>query len=189
MRSPSGIRGAVARRRYSLDLRSVAAAGSRYAPRDPQHRSLPAVGMTWRNWAATNTVETSGTNRRARVTFCPRTWGTTRAMRPMFMKNRWLSWGPCLRSEPDWRQPTCGFEGGSRLHPRRRAGDGLATGQVRVTTDNQACAPLGSMVMSRTAASIVSTRHPSAKLVRISSRVTRRGPQSPGWRSLKHNMK
>ncbi|MGH7703996.1 MAG: YibE/F family protein [Gemmatimonadales bacterium] len=49
--------------------------------------------------------------------------------------------------------------------------------------------PRGSMVMSNWAGSIDSTRHPSAKLVRISSLVTRRGPQSPGSMSLKASMK
>ena len=33
-----------------------------------------------------------------------------------------------------------------------------------------------------------SMRHPVANAVRISSCVTRRGPQSPGWRSLKQSM-
>ena len=49
-------------------------------------RSLPAVGMAWRNWAATKTVATNGNTRRARVTLCPRIWRTTKAMRAMFMR-------------------------------------------------------------------------------------------------------
>ena len=49
-------------------------------------RSLPAVGIAWRNWVATKTVATNGKTRRARVTLCPRIWRITRAMRAMFMR-------------------------------------------------------------------------------------------------------
>jgi hypothetical protein len=62
------------------------------------------------------------------------------------------------------------------------------TSHARLMAARHASAPLGSMVMSILALSIESTRHPSAKLALISSWVTRLGPQSPGWRSLKHNM-
>ena len=61
-------------------------------------------------------------------------------------------------------------------------------GQLRLMDTRQASAPLGSMLMSILEASIESTCHPSRKLALISSWVTRLGPQSPGWRSLKHSM-
>ena len=60
--------------------------------------------------------------------------------------------------------------------------------QVLTIELSQACAPSGSMVMSMVAASIDSMRQPAEKLALISFRLTRRGPHSPGWRSLKHNM-
>ena len=50
-------------------------------------------------------------------------------------------------------------------------------------------APSGSIVISSLEASIDSMSHPSAKLDSISALLTRRGPQSPGCRSLKHSMK
>jgi hypothetical protein len=60
--------------------------------------------------------------------------------------------------------------------------------QIRVIEARQAIAPLGSIVMSILAFSIESTCQPSAKLALISSLLTRLGPQSPGWRSLKQSM-
>src|SRR5207249_1113296 len=61
-------------------------------------------------------------------------------------------------------------------------------GQARAITDSHACTGSVLIVISRGAGSIDSTRQPSAKLEWISAWVTRRGPQSPGWRSLKHSM-
>ena len=80
--------------------------------------------------------------------------------------------------------------------PYRRAGPGCRelhrhspiAAQVRVKVASQACAPSGLMVMSSTASSTESTRHPSAKLSRSSRRLTRLGPQSPGCLSLKQSM-
>jgi len=59
---------------------------------------------------------------------------------------------------------------------------------VRVIAALHARTPAGSRVTSKVAASIESTRHPRAKLDLISCWRMRRGPQSPGWRSLKHSM-
>src|SRR5208283_2032714 len=61
-------------------------------------------------------------------------------------------------------------------------------GQPRLMDTRQASAPLGSMLMSILEGSIECTCHPSRKLALISSWVTRLGPQSPGWRSLKHSI-
>jgi hypothetical protein len=60
-------------------------------------------------------------------------------------------------------------------------------GQLRLMDTRQASAPLGILLVAIVEASIDSTCHPSRKLALISSWVTRRGPQSPGWRSLKHS--
>src|SRR5437773_9702121 len=56
----------------------------------------------------------------------------------------------------------------------------------RVREAIQAATEPGSKTTSSLVGSIASTRQPPAKLVRISSWVIRRGPQSPGWCSLKH---
>ena len=60
--------------------------------------------------------------------------------------------------------------------------------QVRLMDTRQASAPFGRLLVAIVEASIESTCHPSRKLALISSWVTRLGPQSPGWRSLKHSM-
>jgi len=57
-----------------------------------------------------------------------------------------------------------------------------------VAASCQARAPAGSQVRSMTADSMDSILHPVENATRISSCVTRRGPQSPGWRSLKQSM-
>lgn len=77
-----------------------------------------------------------------------------------------------------------------------RGGDPIsATGGSRTPKDYprvmvtcQASAPAGSMVTSRTVGSMESTVQPSSKDARISASAIRRGPQSPGWRSLKQSM-
>jgi hypothetical protein len=51
---------------------------------------------------------------------------------------------------------------------------------------SQAWAPLSSIVTANIAGSIDLIDQPSTKAARSSARDTRRGPQSPGWRSLKH---
>ena len=52
---------------------------------------------------------------------------------------------------------------------------------------SQAAAPAGSMVMVNLAASIDLIDQPApANAARSSGSDTRRGPQSPGWLSLKH---
>src|SRR5580704_18227086 len=56
------------------------------------------------------------------------------------------------------------------------------------TATCQAKAPAASHVSSITAESMDSIRLPAENATRISSSVTRRGPQSPGWWSLKHSM-
>src|SRR5258708_2017410 len=56
---------------------------------------------------------------------------------------------------------------------------------VRVADTSHAWAPAGSTVTSILDGSIESTLHPSEKLALISAWLMRRGPQSPGWRSLK----
>ena len=54
---------------------------------------------------------------------------------------------------------------------------------------SQARAPSGSIVISIWVGSIDWILHPSVKLDWISALLTRRGPQSPGCRSLKQSMK
>ena len=56
-----------------------------------------------------------------------------------------------------------------------------------VTATCQAMAPAGFQVRSMTADSMDSMLHPAENASRISSSVTRRGPQSPGSRSLKQS--
>jgi len=51
---------------------------------------------------------------------------------------------------------------------------------------SQAWAPLSSIVTAKIAGSIDLIDQPSTKAARSSACDTRRGPQSPGWRSLKH---
>ena len=63
-----------------------------------------------------------------------------------------------------------------------------AARQVRLIDTRQASAPLWMLLVTIVEASIESTCHPSRKLALISCWVTRLGPQSPGWRSLKHSM-
>ncbi|CUU58884.1 hypothetical protein Ga0074812_12312 [Parafrankia irregularis] len=60
--------------------------------------------------------------------------------------------------------------------------------QLRVIEASQAETPIVSNVISRVAGSTASTCQPSAKLLRISSWLIRRGPMSPGTWSLKHSM-
>src|ERR1700759_4189036 len=48
--------------------------------------SLPAEGMPWRNWDATQTVITTGKIRRARVILWPRICNTTRPTRATFIR-------------------------------------------------------------------------------------------------------
>ena len=87
--------------------------------------------------------------------------------------------------------PTADENSGPCRTVRKRHRVGVANqgaGQLRLMDTRQASAPLGSMLMSILQASIESTCHPSRKLALISSWVTRLGPQSPGWRSLKHSM-
>jgi hypothetical protein len=54
---------------------------------------------------------------------------------------------------------------------------------------SQARTPSEPIVVSISASSMESTRHPSAKLALISSYATRRGAESPGCSSLKQSMK
>ncbi len=58
--------------------------------------------------------------------------------------------------------------------------------QRRSIDASQACAPLSSIVTANIAGSIDLIDQPSTKAARSSACDTRRGPQSPGWRSLKH---
>ncbi len=60
--------------------------------------------------------------------------------------------------------------------------------QGRAIVVSQANTPARSNVTSMVAGSMDSTRQPPAKLARISSWLTRRGPKSPGCRSLKQRM-
>ena len=76
----------------------------------------------------------------------------------------------------DWRAPP-------------RAMRCQATAASRVIAARQAKTPSGANVAIMRASSIESTRHPSAKLAWISFSVTRLGPNSPGWRSLKQSRK
>ena len=69
----------------------------------------------------------------------------------------------------------------SRPHKRPRAID-----QRRSIVASQAWAPLSSIVTANFAGSIDLIDQPSTKAARSSACDTRRGPQSPGWRSLKH---
>lgn len=81
----------------------------------------------------------------------------------------------------------------SRMHvgvqPRFRPHKGL-TGidQTRSIVASQAWAPLSSIVTANIAGSMDVIDQPSTKAARSSACDTRRGPQSPGWRSLKHIM-
>src|SRR5512132_18435 len=69
--------------------------------------------------------------------------------------------------------------------PARRYAIRPPAAALRVMVASQAWTepPMVSMV----AGSMASTRHPPAKAALSSSRVTRRGPRRPGWRSLKHS--
>ena len=58
--------------------------------------------------------------------------------------------------------------------------------QRRSMVASQAWAPLSSIVTANVAGSIDLIDQPSRKAARSSVCDTRRGPQSPGWRSLKH---
>jgi hypothetical protein len=69
-----------------------------------------------------------------------------------------------------------------------QARSSLDNDQVRRIDASQARTLPGSTVISIIAGSISSTRQPSLKLTRISSCWMRRGPQSPGSRSLKQSM-
>ncbi len=69
----------------------------------------------------------------------------------------------------------------SRPHKRPRGID-----QRRSIVASQAWAPLSSIVTANIAGSIDLIDQPSTKAARSSACDTRRGPQSPGWRSLKH---
>ena len=71
---------------------------------------------------------------------------------------------------------------------RGRWHDEVRIGQIRAIDASQARALPGSIVISILDGSIASTSQPSTKLSRISSSRMRRGPQSPGSRSLKHSM-
>lgn len=71
---------------------------------------------------------------------------------------------------------------------RGRWHDEVRIGQIRAIDASQARALPGSIVISILDGSIASTSQPSTKLSRISSCRMRRGPQSPGSRSLKHSM-
>jgi len=61
--------------------------------------------------------------------------------------------------------------------------------QVRVMAASHAWAAPRWTALSIITGSIESTCHPSEKAARISSWVTRRGPNPPGCRSLKHSRK
>jgi len=67
--------------------------------------------------------------------------------------------------------------------PRKRP---RAIDQRRSIVASQAWAPLSSIVTANFAGSIDLIDQPSTKAARSSACDTRRGPQSPGWRSLKH---
>jgi hypothetical protein len=62
-----------------------------------------------------------------------------------------------------------------------------AKAQVRAMAASQAWTAPRWTALSIITGSIESTRHPSAKAARISSWVIRRGPNTPGCRSLKHS--
>ena len=64
-----------------------------------------------------------------------------------------------------------------------------AKAQVRVMVASQAWTAPRWTALSIITGSIESTRHPPAKAARISSWVIRRGPNTPGCRSLKHSRK
>ena len=68
-------------------------------------------------------------------------------------------------------------------HPHKRPS---GIDQRRSIVASQAWAPLSSIVTANIAGSIDLIDQPSTKAARSSACDTRRGPQSPGWRSLKH---
>src|ERR1700730_5971113 len=61
-------------------------------------------------------------------------------------------------------------------------------GQTRSIIASQAWAPFWSIVTANIAGSMALIDQPSTKAARSWALDARRGPQSPGWRSLKHIM-
>lgn len=106
----------------------------------------------------------------------------------IFRADRWSNWSMSLRSESDASSGNEMPTDPALTRWRVRREDTRVSPYLRMAATCQAKAPAGSQVRSMTVDSMDSMLHPEENATRISSCVTRRGPQSPGWRSLKQSM-